>query len=223
VARPARAAPLAAAAARVALLASLALAALPPSPRIARAQTPRRAAAAPRWRAELAAAVAGPLVKDGTGTTVTPRVAPAAGVAAAWDVAPRVAAVLRVRGSTSSLEIESDDGDWGGGRSWQLDAVASIEGEVFGCAAPRVVGCTVLHGGAGAAWLHGPRDVVPFRAGGATQRHWSGEVGASVRFRRALFGTATAQAYRLGGAAAGDPVKEPGSVRRLLVGVRYGR
>jgi hypothetical protein len=53
----------------------------------------------------------------------------------------------------------------------------------------------------------------------------SGEIGAAVRVTRGLplYLTGAAQAFRLGGSTASDPIRETGTVMRVLVGVRHGR
>jgi hypothetical protein len=53
----------------------------------------------------------------------------------------------------------------------------------------------------------------------------TGEIGAAVRIMagQPLWITGAAQAFRLGGATVGDPIRETGTVMRFLVGVRHGR
>jgi hypothetical protein len=65
--------------------------------------------------------------------------------------------------------------------------------------------------------------VAPFTVGRGALLN--GEIGASVRIASAqpIFLTGAAQAFRLGGATAGDPVRESGTVMRVLVGLRHGR
>jgi len=52
-----------------------------------------------------------------------------------------------------------------------------------------------------------------------------GEVGVAVRIASAhpWYASLAAQALRLGGATTDDPIAEPGTVTRVLLGVRYGR
>jgi hypothetical protein len=118
--------------------------------------------------------------------------------------------------------------DYGGdsksaGSGWIVDVRASLERDVSGCTGEAARGCTSISAGVGALWAGGPDDVAPFTVDRGALLN--GEIGASVRIASSqpLFLTGAAQAFRLGGATAGDPIRESGTVMRVLVGVRHGR
>lgn len=175
-------------------------------------------------RARLSAEVAftTPLVEDGNGTTVRYAPAPAVGGGFAWTLSPGLSMVLGARAARAGVRVEDQGGERDAGSGWAVDATAALE-RTLGCADPEGTGCLALRAGVGALWLGGPDDVTPFRAAGGARLQ--GEFGAAMRIAQGLplHLTAAAQAFRLGGETAGDPVRESGTVLRVLVGVRHGR
>ena len=162
------------------------------------------------------------LVEDANGTTVSYALAPAVGAGVAWTLSPRTNGVIGARVSRAGIDIEFEGTSQSGGTGWVVDVRAALEREMGPCGATER-GCAALHAGVGALWATGPDDVTPFSAGQGAML--AGEVGAAVRMTsgRPLYLTGAAQAFRLGGTTAGDPIRKAGTVMRLLVGVRHGR
>ncbi|MEJ7810215.1 MAG: hypothetical protein WKG32_07320 [Gemmatimonadaceae bacterium] len=184
----------------------------------------RRGVTAPRWRGEAGIAYSTPLVHDGNGTDVAPALAPTLGVAIAWDAGPRTVLAAGLRASRAGLRVDDGRADESAGAAWQADLLAGVEQQVVGCARPGARGCVSVRGAAGFGRLTGPDDVLPFRSGGSSF-HPVGEVGLAARVAsaRPWYASLAAQAMRIGGASTGDPIAEPGTVTRILLGVRYGR
>jgi hypothetical protein len=196
-------------------LAALAALAVAPSAR-AQARSPVPALEPPRWRAELLLASTGAYAKDATGTEVTGGVAAGIGAEAVWDAFTRTTASLFTRGAVGQVTVKGGGYRAQPGSAVQLDLGLALERELLGRLAVRA--------GAGFVWLHGPDAVVPFRDDN-DRVHWMGEAGATLRLSNRLPFTATLgfQGFRLGAGTVADPVREAGWVRRLTMGVRYGR
>lgn len=162
------------------------------------------------------------LVEDANGTSVSYGLAPTVGAGLAWTLSPGINAAIAARASRAGVNIDFDDGAQSAGNGWVLDVRAALERE-FGACAHGARGCTVLQGGIGALWATGPDDVAPFSTDRGAML--AGEIGAAVRLTnsRPLYLVGSAQAFRLGGATAGDPIRESGGVMRVHVGVRHGR
>lgn len=176
-----------------------------------------------RPRLEGGVALASALVEDANGTTVRYAPAPMLGAALAWTLSPGLSAAIGARVTRAGVRVEDAGGDRSAGSGWIVDAGASLERQLVGCGSEAAIGCTALRAAAGALWMGGPDDVTPFRTAGGARLQ--GELGAAVRIanRRPLYLTASGQAFRLGGETAADPIAEPGTVVRLLLGVRHGR
>jgi len=140
-----------------------------------------------------------------------------AGVGAAWLTGARTTLALTARVSGGSLRVEGSGGDWDGGSVVEGDLLGTVEWSLH----PRAA----LRGGVGATWLRGPSDLVPFRESNDTPLHGAIVVGASARVLRArpLDAFLDVHATRYGGATVDDPVSEPGTVTRFVLGLRYGR
>jgi hypothetical protein len=162
------------------------------------------------------------LVEDANGTSVTYGLAPALGAGYAWTLSPGTNAALGARVSRAGVDINYVSGSQSAGSGWVVDVRAVLEREIGPCAA-AMRGCAAVHAGGGATWASGPDDVAPFSTDRGAML--TGEVGAAVRVAggRPVYVTGAAQAFRLGGATAGDPIRETGTVMRFLVGVRHGR
>ena len=175
-----------------------------------------------RPRLEATVAYTTNLVEDANGTTVSYALAPTVGAAFAWTLSSGINALLGARVSRAGIDVDFESASQSAGSGWVLDLRAGIERE-FGACGMGARGCTALHAGAGAVWMSGPDDVAPF----STDRGAlvAGEVGLAVRITSGLpfYLTGTAQAFRLGGATASDPIRESGTVTRVLLGVRHGR
>lgn len=178
----------------------------------------------PRLRYDIMLATGSPYAEDEAGVTVRPSVALGVGAAAAWTAGGGYATSLAVRATTNAAVISENTSVIGGaeprrsaGRVLQLDFMGALERQLGDRYAVRA--------GAGVAWLRGPSDVVPFRHGNNGRLQPTGEVGLSMRLTksRPMHVTLAGQASRFGSATIGDPVREPGWVNRLLIGVRYGR
>jgi hypothetical protein len=156
-------------------------------------------------------------VRDDNGTTVRPGVAPVVGAEVATVVGPRTTLAATLRTSRASIDVSGDGRSWSGGSAWQTDATATVERTV----APRLA----LRGGLGLAWVRGPSDIAPFRFNNASPVRPAAELGATyaLSLSRPLRASIAAQAYRYGATTLEDPIREPGTVKRLVVGVRYGR
>lgn len=175
----------------------------------------------PRFEAGIAYTSA--LVEDANGTSVSYALAPVLGAAMAWTLSPGTNAMLGARVSRAGVNVDHGGEPRSTGNGWIMDVRAELEREVSGCAGGPLRGCTAISAGVGALWAGGPDDVTPFTVDrGALLK---GEIGASVRVdaARPLYLTTAAQAFRLGGATAADPIRESGTVIRVLVGVRHGR
>ena len=175
----------------------------------------------PRFEAGLAYSTN--LLEDANGTSVSYAVGPAIGAGYAWTLSPGTNAVLGARLSRSGVSIDyADGGSESAGSGWVIDARAMLEREIGPCAAAER-GCATVHAGAGAVWATGPDDVAPFTVDRGAML--AGEIGAAVRVARGLplFLTGAVQAFRLGGSTVGDPVRETGTVMRVILGVRHGR
>lgn len=176
-----------------------------------------------RPRVEAGIAYSTNLVEDANGTNVSYALGPAIGAGYAWTLSPGTNAGVGARITRAGVSIDyGDGGSESAGSGWVIDARATLERELGPCAA-QAPGCASIHAGAGATWATGPDDVAPFTSDRGAML--AGEVGAAVRVARRLplFVTAAAQAFRLGGSTAGDPIRDAGTVMRLLVGVRHGR
>ena len=171
----------------------------------------------PRLRYGIVLATGTPYAEDEAGVTVRPGPAVGLGGGAAWITGRHYMTSLELRATTNQAVIAEVDSHRSAGHVLQLDLVGSVERAFADRYAVRA--------GAGAAWLRGPSDVVPFRHGNNGRVQPTGEIGVAMRLTnsRPLHGTLTGQTSRLGGATIGDPVREPGWVNRLLIGVRYGR
>ena len=156
-------------------------------------------------------------VRDDNGTTVGAGIAPAVGVELATTVSPRTALAVAVRTSRAGIDVDGDGRSWDGGSAWQTDASAAVERTL----APRLA----LRGGLGFAWVRGPGDLAPFRFNNRSPVRPAAELGATyaLPLARPLAASITAQAYRYGATTLADPIREPGTVKRLIIGVRYGR
>jgi hypothetical protein len=169
------------------------------------------------WRAELGAAFGTRYLEDPSGVKVASQVLPMVGGGVAWTTGERTAVAITARLSGGPLRISSGGGDdWSGGTVMHGDLLGTVEWVVH----PRAT----VHAGVGAAWLRGPSDLAPFRFNNGTPVHAGGVVGASARLLRArpLDLIFDLQAVRYGGGSAGDPIPEPGTVTRYVLGVRYG-
>ena len=175
----------------------------------------------PRFEAGIAYTSA--LVEDANGTSVSYALAPAIGGGMVWTLSEGTNALLGARLSRAGVNIDYGSDSKSAGSGWIVDVRAALERAVSGCAGGATRGCTSISAGVGALWAGGPDDVAPFTVDRGTLLN--GEIGASVRIAssRPLFITGAAQAFRLGGATAGDPIRESGTVMRVLVGVRHGR
>ena len=175
----------------------------------------------PRFEAGIAYTSA--LVEDANGTSVSYALAPAIGGGMAWTLSEGTNAILGARLSRAGVNIDYGGDSKSAGSGWIVDVRASLERAVSGCAGGAARGCTSISAGVGALWARGPDDVAPFTVDRGALLN--GEVGASVRIAgsQPLFLTGAAQAFRLGGATAGDPIRESGTVMRVLLGVRHGR
>ncbi|HUF29447.1 MAG TPA: hypothetical protein VMM77_02200, partial [Gemmatimonadaceae bacterium] len=163
------------------------------------------------------------LVDDANGTSVSYALAPAIGAGMAWTLSAGTNALLGARLSRAGVRIDYGSDDRSAGSGWVVDVRAMLEREVSGCASGPSRGCTALNAGVGALWAGGPDDVAPFTVDRGALLN--GEIGASVRVMaaRPVYLTLAAQAFRIGGATAGDPVRESGTVMRVMVGGRHGR
>lgn len=190
---------------------------------LAAAAAPLPAQSDGRPRLEAAVTYSTNLVEDENGTTVSYGLAPAVGAAFAWTLSSGTNAVLGARVSRAGIDIDFDGTSQSAGNGWVVDARAALERELGACGPDGAPGCTALHAGLGALWATGPDDVTPFSTDRGAML--SGEIGAAVRVTRGLplYLTGTAQAFRLGGSTASDPLRETGTVMRVLVGVRHGR
>lgn len=176
-----------------------------------------------RPRLEVAVAYSTNLVEDANGTTVSYGIGPAIGAGYAWTLSPALNAALGVRATRAGISIDyADGGSQSAGSGWVIDARALLERE-FGPCTAETRGCASVHGGAGVTWAGGPDDVTPFSVDRGALL--TGEFGAAIRVAaaRPLYLTGDVQAFRLGGSTAGDPIRESGTVMRVLVGVRHGR
>jgi hypothetical protein len=174
----------------------------------------------PRFEAALAHTTN--LVEDANGTTVSYAVAPVLGAGYAWTLSQGTNAVLGARVSRAGVNVDYTSGSQSPGSGWVMDARAVLEREIGACSA-GARGCASVHAGGGATWASGPDDVAPFTVDRGAML--TGEIGAAVRITagQPLWITGAAQAFRLGGATVGDPIRETGTVMRFLVGVRHGR
>ena len=134
-----------------------------------------------------------------------------------WDAGARTSAGVSVRVSVAPLRARDDGASWSAGRATLAEALGAVEGT-------RLGGRLALRLAAGAMHVSGPRDVAPFRHASDAPLRWTVEGGGAARpfTGRPLYLTLGAQAFPLGGAAAGDP-SAGGVVARLLLGVRHGR
>lgn len=175
----------------------------------------------PRFEAGIAYTSA--LVEDANGTSVSYSLAPAIGGGMAWTLSEGTNALLGARLSRAGVNIDYGGDSKSAGSGWIVDVRASLERDVSGCAGGASRGCTSISAGVGALWAGGPDDVAPFTVDRGALLN--GEIGASVRIANSqpLYLTGAAQGFRLGGATAGDPIRESGTVMRVLVGVRHGR
>ncbi len=175
----------------------------------------------PRFDAGIAYTSA--LVDDANGTSVSYALAPVIGGGMAWTLSEGTSALLGARLSRAGVNIDYGDDSKSAGSGWIVDVRASLERNVTGCAGGVARGCTSISAGVGALWAGGPDDVAPFSVDRGALLN--GEIGASLRIATSqpIFLTGGAQAFRLGGATAGDPIHESGTVMRVLVGVRHGR
>lgn len=142
----------------------------------------------------------------------------AVGGGAAWRLGPRSRIAFGIRIARSSLEIAGDGREYSAGSAWTTDLMASMEYSLL----PWIA----LRAGAGFLLLQGPDDVAPFAGtSGGDQLHAAAEAGlaAGLSRSRPVFATLTVQGFRLGGSTTSDPIKEPGTVTRVLFGLRYGR
>ncbi len=176
-----------------------------------------------RPRLEAGIAYTSALVEDANGTSVSYALAPAIGAGMAWTLSEGTNALLGARLSRAGVNIDYEGGSQSAGSGWIVDVRAALERELSGCAGGGARGCTSISAGVGALWAGGPDDVSPFTVDRGALLN--GEIGASVRIASAqpIFLTGAAQAFRLGGATAGDPIRESGTVMRVLVGLRHGR
>jgi hypothetical protein len=171
------------------------------------------------WRGEVGTGLVARYSQDPDGADVGSRIQPLFGVGAAWDVGRRTRLSLAVRASAGPLRMESDaTGDsWDGGTVKHADLLGAVEWT------PGTWGA--LRGGVGTSWLRGPSLVVPFRYNNYRGLHPSGVLGASAHVSRArpldLF--LDLQGIRYGAGSRHDPVQEPGTVTRFILGLRYGR
>jgi len=156
-------------------------------------------------------------VRDDNGTTVRPGVALVVGVEAATKVGPRTTLSVALRTSRAGIDVRSDGRTWDAGGAWQTDATAAVERTLV----PRLA----LRVGLGLAWVRGPSDVAPFRFNNASPIRPAAELGATYALPVSwpLAASVAAQAYRYGATTLEDPIREPGTVKRLVVGVHYGR
>ena len=154
-------------------------------------------------------------VRDDNGTTVRPAVAPGVGVEVATVVGARATLAIALRTSRAGIDVRGDGRSWDGGTAWQTDATAAVERTLV----PRLA----VRAGLGFAWLRGPSDVAPFRFNNASPIRPAAELGATYALSRALGALVAVQAYRYGATTLADPIREPGTVKRLVIGVRYGR
>ena len=154
---------------------------------------------------------------DDAGVNVEQGLAGGVSGGAGWMVGGGYGLGLGLRGTLGAVTIDDEEGSRSAGTATQVDLLASIEHAL----GDRLAG----HVAAGAAWVSGPDDVVPFRHGNNGRLQPTGEVGLALRLTtgRPLSATFALQATRFGSATLADPIKEPGWVNRGLVGVRYGR
>ena len=173
--------------------------------------------ARPSFRLGVMAIAGTAYVDDEAGVTVRPGLAPGLAADAAWIVGRSWTAAATIRGSAAPVTIAEDGDTRSEGTVTQADLLGAIERSVGDRFLVRV--------GAGASWIRGPSDVVPFRYGNNGRFQPTGEVGALMRITngRPLFASLAWQASRFGSATLGDPIREPGWLNRALVGVRYGR
>lgn len=175
-----------------------------------------------RLRFEAAVAYSTNLIEDANGTTVSFGLAPVLGAGIAWTLSQGTNAALGARVSRAGVDVDFGGGSRSAGNGWVVDIRAALERE-FGACGMGSRWCTALHGGVGALWAGGPDDVAPFSTDRGAML--TGEVGLAVRVASSLplYLTGAAQAYRLGRSTAGDPIRESGTVTRILLGVRHGR
>ena len=190
-----------------------------------RTTTPRPAAANDlpgrrlSWRGELGSALVARYSADPNGADVGSLVQPLLGVGAAVRTGRRTVLSFALRASAGSLRMKSRaTGDsWDGGAVKHADLMTTLE------VAPGAWGA--LHGGVGLSWLRGPTGVVPFRYNNDRGLHPSGALGVSAHISRArpldLF--LDLHGIRYGAGSRQDPIQEPGTVTRFLLGLRYGR
>ena len=172
---------------------------------------------APSWRLEVGLAGGARYSEEADGgPEVSSRLQPLLGASAAWGAGPRTLFALTARVSAGKVRVESGGGDWSGGTVADADLLAVLEWSPR----PRVT----LRGGAGAAWLRGSSELAPFRFNNDTPLHLGGLLGVSARVSRArpLDAFLDLQAVRYGGSELADPIAEPGTVSRLVLGVRHG-
>ena len=171
----------------------------------------------PRWRVELGAAHATPLVEDGNGVTVRAAPGMVAGVERVVRVAPRSAAAIGLVADLSRLSLRSGGRRWSAGTATRVDLVARAERETWfattaslGIAATRVIAAD---------------DVIPFRASDGSITSWSTHAAIARRIRPELpFDVAlAADMLRLPGQPDEDLPMEAGFVARLRLMVRYAR
>jgi len=175
-----------------------------------------------RPRVEAAVAYTTNLIEDENGTMVSYALAPAVGAAFAWTLSSGTNAVLGGRLSRAGVDVDFQGSSQSAGNGWVVDVRAALERE-FGACSAGTRGCTVLHAGGGALWATGPDDVAPFSTDRGAML--TGEIGIAVRVTSGMpfYLTGVAQAFRLGGSTASDPIRESGTVTRVLLGVRHGR
>lgn len=184
-----------------------------PSPQ-QRDRTPLRS---PRFRVGLVVGAGTAWAEDEAGVTVGSGLIGGLSAEAGWAVGAPYTLGLGLRATTGGVSIEEDGDSRSGGSATQADFMGSVERAAGGRLGLRLA--------AGASWIFGPEDVVPFGDGNRGRLQPTVEAGALARLtrERPLFATLALQTTRFGGATLGDPVPEPGWVSRVLIGVRHGR
>lgn len=165
-----------------------------------------------RWELRASLALGGTLIEDGNGTTVSAGAAPSAGVAALWRTG-RALAGLSVHGGAGGLEARDGARSWNAGTLARADlfAVIGAERSRWG-----------IRFGAGAVFLRGPEDLVPFRGDDGFRLHWGAEglVDAGLDRRGRIRAHVGADAMRFAPAGTAVPA-EAGAVLRLRLGLAY--
>jgi hypothetical protein len=193
----------------------LMMAALASAPVVASGQAAPSASHRPAIRFEASALASTSWLKEGS-LDVAASPGGAVGADAMWNASNRARVGVAVRASVSRVAINDASEHWTAGSSHQIDLLGRLELPLT----PRF-GATAS---AGVALPSGPKDVAPFDAVSGRIAA-TAEIGAVARaaVTSPLALLITAQGIRLDPFTASAVGRQPGTVKRLLVGVRYGR